>query len=333
MKYLSNFSLKNHNTFGIDIKADKFISVSSVQQLKKVLQQNLDIFLLGGGSNILLTKDIPQTVVHLNLKGIIVNNKANNSVEVTAYAGENWHEFVLWCIEQNYGGLENLSLIPGNVGTCPIQNIGAYGFEVKDTILHLEALNKNTLEIHKFTNKECEFGYRNSVFKNQLKDKYVILSVTFQLTTQKHHTNTSYGVIQEELKKIPNPTIKNISNAIVAIRNRKLPNPKEIGNSGSFFKNPIISLEVFNKIKQQYPEVPSYPVSDTEIKIAAGWLIEKAGFKGKSFGNAGVHNQQALVLVNYGNATGKEIYKIATEIQAKIYSDFKINLEIEVNVF
>lgn len=333
MKYFSNFSLKNHNTFGIDVKAATFISVASIYQLKKVLQQTPDVFLLGGGSNMLLTKDVSQTVVHLNLKGIIVNNEANNSVEVTAYAGENWHEFVLWCIEQNYGGLENLSLIPGNVGTCPIQNIGAYGFEVKDTILHLEALNKNTLEIHKFTNKECEFGYRNSVFKNQVKDKYVILSVTFQLTTKNHRTNTSYGAIQEELKTIPNPTIKDISTAIIAIRNSKLPNPKEIGNSGSFFKNPIISLEVFNKIKQQYPEVPSYPVSDTEIKIAAGWLIEKAGFKGKSFGNAGVHNQQALVLVNYGNATGKEIYKIATEIQAKIYSDFKINLEIEVNVF
>ncbi|NJB81875.1 UDP-N-acetylmuramate dehydrogenase [Wenyingzhuangia aestuarii] len=333
MPYFSNFSLKDYNTFGIDVKAQKFISVATLSQLKEVLKENKNIFLLGGGSNMLLTKDIYKTVVHVNLHGVIVNNETDTHVEVTAMAGENWHEFVLWCIDQNYGGIENLSLIPGNVGTCPIQNIGAYGFEVKDTIISLEALNIETLEIEKFTNEECEFGYRNSIFKNKVKGKYIITNVTFKLTTKDHQTNTSYGAIQEELKDISNPTIKDISNAIIAIRNSKLPNPKEIGNSGSFFKNPVITIELFDRLKTKYSTIPSYPVSDTTVKVPAGWLIEKAGFKGKSFGNAGVHNKQALVLVNYGNATGKEVHDIAKKIQRKIKADFDISLEIEVNVY
>lgn len=333
MKYHTNFSLKNYNTFGIDVKASKFISVTTLQQLKEVLQENSDVFLLGGGSNMLLTKDIQKTVVHLNLSGVIVNNQTEDTVEVTAAAGENWHEFVLWCIDQNFGGLENLSLIPGNVGTCPIQNIGAYGFEVKDTIISLEALNRKTLKIKTFTNKDCEFGYRNSIFKNDVKDKYIIINVTFKLTTKNHCINTSYGAIQEELKGIKTPTLKDISNAVVAIRNSKLPNPKEIGNSGSFFKNPVIDFTLFQKLQQQYPEIPSYPVSETQVKVPAGWLIEKAGFKGQRFGEAGVHSKQALVLVNYGNATGEEIHEIAKKIQKKIKSEFEIFLEIEVNVF
>ncbi|ANW95718.1 UDP-N-acetylenolpyruvoylglucosamine reductase [Wenyingzhuangia fucanilytica] len=333
MQYHTDFSLKNYNTFGIDVMAKKFISVTTVQQLKTVLQENNDVFLLGGGSNMLLTQNIDATVVHLNLNGVIVNNQTENTVEVTASAGENWHEFVLWCIDQNYGGLENLSLIPGNVGTCPIQNIGAYGFEVKDTITSLEALNKKTLKIETFTNAECEFGYRNSIFKNKAKDQYAIISVTFKLTTKNHNTNTSYGAIQEELKNISNPSLKDISNAVIAIRNSKLPNPKEIGNSGSFFKNPVIDITLFNKLKNQYPEIPSYPVSETLVKVPAGWLIEKAGFKGKRFGAAGVHSKQALVLVNYGDATGKEVYEIAKKIQRKIKTEFEIPLEIEVNVF
>lgn len=332
MEYLSNVSLKEYNTFGIDVKAEKFISVESLADLKKVVKEHKDLFLLGGGSNMLLTQDLSKTVVHLNLQGIIVNNEAENSVEVTAYAGENWHEFVLWCIDQNYGGLENLSLIPGNVGTCPIQNIGAYGFEVKDTIVSLEALNIETLELEIFTNEQCEFGYRNSIFKTWAKGKYIITSVTFKLTTKEHLTNTSYGAIQEQLKGIESPSLKDISNAVIAIRNSKLPNPKEIGNSGSFFKNPVISVSDFEKIKSNYSNVPSYPVSEEKIKVPAGWLIETAGFKGQSFGNAGVHNKQALVLVNYGNATGKEVFAIAQKIQAKIKELFGISLEIEVNV-
>lgn len=333
MQYLKDFSLKNYNTFGIDVKAKQFVSVTRILELKKVLEQNNDIFLLGGGSNMLLTDDIKSTVVHLNLQGVIVNNETDTHVEVTALAGENWHEFVLWCIDQNYGGLENLSLIPGNVGTCPIQNIGAYGFEVKDTIVSVEVLNRETLKTEIISNAACEFGYRNSIFKNTAKGKYIILSVTFKLTTKEHQTNTSYGTIKEELKNIPNPTLKQISNAVVKIRNSKLPNPKEIGNSGSFFKNPVIDRMHFDKLTSKYPNIPSYKVSDALVKIPAGWLIETAGFKGKTYGNAGVHNKQALVLVNYGNATGKEIHKIAKKIQQKIKTDFDISLEIEVNVF
>lgn len=333
MQYRANFSLKNYNTFGIDVIAKKFISVSNIQDLKTVIKENNSVFLLGGGSNMLLTKDISDTVVHLNLKGVIVNNLTNGTVEVTALAGENWHDFVLWCIDQNFGGLENLSLIPGNVGTCPIQNIGAYGFEVKDTITSLEALNTETLEVVTFKNEECEFGYRNSIFKNKVKDKFIILNVTFKLTTNEHKINISYGAIQNELKSIEQPSLKDISNAVIAIRNSKLPNPKEIGNSGSFFKNPVIHIDSFKKLEETYSNMPSYILSKTEVKIPAGWLIEKAGFKGKSYGNAGVHNKQALVLVNYGNATGKEVYEIAKKIQRKIKSQFDISLEIEVNVF
>ncbi len=333
MQYLSDFSLKNYNTFGIDVKAKQFVSVSTINQLKEVLAADKNIFILGGGSNMLLTKDIAQTVVHLNIKGVIVNNETENNIEITAMAGENWHEFVLWCIDQNYGGLENLSLIPGNVGACPIQNIGAYGFEVKDTILFVEALNIETLKIEKIENKACQFAYRNSIFKNKAKGKYIILSVTFKLSTKNHQINISYGAIQDILKNKQNPSLKEISNAVIAIRNSKLPNPKDIGNSGSFFKNPVIDIQVFKEIQYKYPEIPSYPVSNQEIKIPAGWLIEKSGFKGKSFGNAGVHNQQALVLVNYGNATGKEVHEIAKKIQRKIKTDFNISLEIEVNVF
>ncbi|MDO6739170.1 UDP-N-acetylmuramate dehydrogenase [Wenyingzhuangia sp. 2_MG-2023] len=333
MQYNTHFSLKKYNTFGIDVTADRFISVHTLKDLKTVVQENKDLFLLGGGSNMLLTQNLKKTVVHLNLKGVIVNNETENTIEVTAYAGENWHEFVLWCIDQNYGGLENLSLIPGNVGTCPIQNIGAYGFEVKDTIISLEALNVDTLEIETFTNKQCEFGYRNSIFKTWAKGKYIIVNVTFKLTTQNHQTNTSYGAIQEELKGNTTPSLKEISNAVVAIRNSKLPNPKEIGNSGSFFKNPVIDITLFKKLQQQYPEIPFYPVSESTVKVPAGWIIEKAGFKGQRFGNAGVHNKQALVLVNYGNATGKEIHEIAKKIQKKIKNEFDISLEIEVNVF
>ncbi|WP_010135245.1 UDP-N-acetylmuramate dehydrogenase [Ochrovirga pacifica] len=333
MQYYTQFSLKEYNTFGIDVNAKKFVSVQSLSELKEVLAHQKEVFLLGGGSNMLLTKDVDKTVVHLNLKGITVNHQTEKFVEVTAMAGENWHEFVLWCINQNYGGLENLSLIPGNVGTCPIQNIGAYGFEVKDTIVCLEALNLETLELERFSNTECEFGYRNSIFKTWAKNKYAIVSVTFRLTTKNHQTNISYGAIQTQLEGKLNPTLKEISNAVIAIRNSKLPNPKEIGNSGSFFKNPVISVEKFQQLQQKYPDVPSYTVSEKLVKVPAGWLIETAGFKGKSFGKAGVHNKQALVLVNYGTANGMEILNIATTIQKKIKELFGVELEIEVNIF
>jgi len=314
------------------VYAKRFVEITSIEELKKIITQETDLFLLGGGSNMLLTSDIEKLVVHLNLKGIIVNDTKSDVVYVTAEAGENWHNFVTWCISQNYGGLENLSLIPGNVGTSPIQNIGAYGVEIKDTFHQLEALEIATGKITVFTNKDCEFGYRNSVFKNKYKGKFIITNVTFKLTKKNHNINISYGAIKDYLQNIKKPTLKNISEAVISIRQSKLPDPKEIGNSGSFFKNPVVALNDFQILKTSYPKIPHYVVSENEIKIPAGWLIEQCGFKGKRFGETGVHKKQALVLVNYGNATGKEIYELAKKIQQTVLNKFAVSLEIEVNV-
>ena len=282
----------------------------------------------------LLTKDIKKLVVHIDFKGISIDREDDNFVYITVNAGENWHELVLFCVENNYGGMENLSLIPGNVGTCPIQNIGAYGVEVKDTITKVEALEISSGKLLTYSNAECKFGYRNSIFKNELKGKVILTAVSFRLTKKNHQLNTSYGDIEAEfaLKNIKNPSLKNISDAVISIRKSKLPDPKEIGNSGSFFKNPVISVRDFEKLKSNYPNVPSYTVSETEIKVPAGWLIEQAGFKGKRFGDYGVHEKQALVLVNYGHASGKEIHELAQKIQQDILEKFNIILEIEVNV-
>ncbi|TYP98771.1 UDP-N-acetylmuramate dehydrogenase [Tenacibaculum adriaticum] len=329
-----NISLKSYNTFGIHVNAKRFVSITSVYQLQQLLKEEKDIFLLSGGSNMLLTKDIDKLVVHLNIKGISIDREDQNNVYLTVNAGENWHEFLLWTISQNYGGLENLSLIPGNVGTCPIQNIGAYGVEVKDRITKVEAIEIETGKLISFSNSECEFGYRNSIFKNYAKGKYVITSVSFLLTKVNHKLNTSYGAIETELenRNIKNPTIKDISDAVITIRQSKLPDPKEIGNSGSFFKNPVISKNQFKALQKEYPNIPSYIISENEIKVPAGWLIEQSGFKGKRYGDYGVHEKQALVLVNYGNASGKEIHQLAQNIQQTIKKKFDINLEIEVNI-
>ena len=334
MQIQSDFSLKNYNTFGIEAKAKQFVSVSSIAELKEILVQNNPIFILGGGSNMLLTQDIQKLVLHVNLKGIEIVETNEDFAIVKAQAGENWHEFVLYCIEQNLGGIENLSLIPGNVGTTPIQNIGAYGVEIKDTMLSCEALNLKTLEIETFTNADCQFEYRESIFKKELKNQYIITSVSFKLSTKNHKVSTTYGVIGTELQKnnIENPTLKDISNAVIAIRQSKLPDPKELGNSGSFFKNPIISKEAYENAKALHPEMPHYVVSETEVKVPAGWLIEQAGFKGKRFGDAGVHKNQALVLVNYGAATGAEIVALSKNIQKTILEKFGIAIEAEVNI-
>lgn len=334
MEIKENISLKTYNTFGIDVNAKRFIRIDSVYQLQQLLKVEKDVFLISGGSNMLLTKDIDKLVVHIDIKGISIDREDDNFVYLTVNAGENWHEFVLYCVEQNYGGLENLSLIPGNVGTCPIQNIGAYGVEVKDTITKLEAINIETTKLHTFSNDDCSFGYRNSIFKNKVKGEFVITSVAFKLTKQNHSLNTSYGAIETELssKNIIKPSIKDISNAVIAIRQSKLPDPKEIGNSGSFFKNPVIGKSAFLNLQKEYPNIPSYTISENEVKVPAGWLIETAGFKGKRFGDHGVHEKQALVLVNYNNASGKDIYALAEEIQKHILNQFKIDLEIEVNI-
>ena len=334
MTIQSDFSLKAYNTFGIEAKAKQFVSAHSIADLNEVLLLNQDIFVLGGGSNMLLTQNINKLVVHVDIKGISVVNEDENHVWVKANAGENWHEFVLWCIDQNYGGIENLSLIPGNVGTTPIQNIGAYGIEIKDVFTSCEAININSREIKEFNIEECQFGYRESIFKNALKDQYIITSVVFKLTKKNHKTNSSYGAIETELanNNISTPTIKDISNAVIAIRKSKLPDPKELGNSGSFFKNPIIAAGKYKELHKKHPEMPHYVISETEVKVPAGWLIEQAGFKGKRFGDAGIHKNQALVLVNYGNATGQEIVAVSKDIQKTILEKYEIAIEAEVNI-
>jgi UDP-N-acetylmuramate dehydrogenase len=336
MEIVSDFSLKKYNTFGIEAKAKQFVAVHSAQELKTILQENKtqQKFILGGGSNMLLTKDIDALVIHIDLKGKKILEENEDFVWVESQAGESWHEFVLWTIDQNFGGLENMSLIPGNVGTTPVQNIGAYGTEIKDTFVSCQAMTINNQEIKTFTKEECHFGYRESIFKNEIKDQYIITSVVFKLTKHNHKINTSYGDITAELEKnnIKNPTLKDVSNAVIAIRKSKLPDPKELGNSGSFFKNPILLKSDFEKIHQQFPEMKYYDVSETEVKVPAGWLIEQAGFKGKRFGDAGIHKNQALVLVNYGNATGQEILNISKDIQETIFKIFGIHIEAEVNV-
>ena len=336
MNIQHNFSLKNYNTFGIDAKALQFVAVHSTEELKQVVQENANQkkFILGGGSNMLLTKDIKALVIHIDLKGKKVIQENDDYVWVEAQAGENWHEFVLWNIDNNYGGLENMSLIPGNVGTTPVQNIGAYGAEIKDTFVCCEAMEIATQEMKTFTNADCKFGYRESIFKQEIKDQYIITSVVFKLTKHQHKINTGYGDIQNELAKhnIVEPTIKDVSNAVIAIRQSKLPDPKELGNSGSFFKNPIISRELFNKAKAQHPEMKHYDVSETEVKVPAGWMIEQAGLKGYREGDAGVHARQALVLVNYGTATGQDILNLSKLVQKTVLDKFGIAIEAEVNV-
>ncbi|AWH83635.1 UDP-N-acetylenolpyruvoylglucosamine reductase [Flavobacterium album] len=336
MEILSHYPLKNHNTFGISAFAKEFVQVHTEEELAEVLKENSGkkLFILGGGSNMLLTQDIDALVIHIDIKGKQVTWQDDDKAHVQAMAGENWHEFVLYCIDNGFGGLENLSLIPGNVGTTPIQNIGAYGTEIKDTFVSCRAMDIATQQIRTFTQKECEFGYRESIFKGALKDKYIITSVTFRLTKTNHKINTSYGDIAAELTKngVTIPTIKDVSNAVTAIRQSKLPDPKELGNSGSFFKNPIITAEEFEKVYILHPQMPHYTVSDTEVKVPAGWLIEQSGFKGKRFGDAGIHARQALVLVNYGNATGKELLDLSKKIQETVYDNFGIRIEAEVNI-
>ena len=336
MRIEEHKSLKAYNTFGIDCNARYYVSVTSLSELKEVLKNtsHQNHLILGGGSNMLITQDIDALVIHLNIKGIEVLSETKYTVQLKAMAGENWHEFVLNCIQYNYGGLENLSLIPGNVGTAPIQNIGAYGVELKDTFVSCSAIDTGTLVEREFSKKDCNFGYRSSIFKNEAKGQYIITAVVFELTKKDHTKHTSYGAIQEQLtqKNITQPSIKEISEAVIAIRQSKLPDPKELGNSGSFFKNPVLDKEAFQQFRINNPKAPFYEVSPTAFKIPAGWLIEQAGFKGKRFGETGVHKNQALVLVNYGNATGNEIWELAIRIQKKVKEQFAIYIEPEVNI-
>lgn len=336
MQIHNNFSLKNHNTFGIEAKAKQFVAVHNLNELKYVLENHASEkkFILGGGSNMLLTQDIDALVIHIDLKGKEIIKEDDDFVWVKSLAGENWHEFVLWTINQNFGGLENMSLIPGNVGTTPVQNIGAYGTEIKDTFVSCEAMNIQSQEMKIFKNEDCNFGYRESVFKQEAKDKYVITSVVFKLTKHNHKINISYGDITKELEKqnVTTPTLKDVSNAVIAIRQSKLPDPKELGNSGSFFKNPVIPKEQFLKVQVHFPEIKFFEISPTEVKVPAGWLIEHSGLKGYRKNDAGVHKNQALVLVNYGNASGQDILNLSKYVQETVYKKYGIAIEAEVNV-
>lgn len=331
-----DISLKQYNTFGIDVTASQFARFSSVEELIEILNFSGDtdnLHILGGGSNILYTRNVDALVLKNEILGFEVVNENDESVQIKVGGGMVWHSFVLQCLENSYGGVENLSLIPGSVGASPMQNIGAYGVEIKDVFVSLEALNIATKKIETFNNEECKFGYRESIFKNSHKGKYIITSVTYRLTKNTHKLNTSYGIIENQLEemKVNSPTIRDISNAVIAIRQSKLPDPNVIGNAGSFFKNPVVTEETFESLRKEYPDVPNYP-NPNGIKLAAGWLIEKAGWKGKTFGNYGVHKKQALVLVNYSDATGNQVYDLSSKIIESVENMFGVTLEREVNI-
>ena len=334
----NNYSLLAHNTFGIAAQAKYFTSFESLLHLEELREtqqfKKEQKLILGGGSNVLFTKNQDALVLLNQVKGIEVVSEDKNSYLIAVGGGENWHDFVLFCIENNYAGVENMSLIPGSVGASPMQNIGAYGTEIKDVFESLEAFHIATGELHTFTKNDCDFGYRESVFKNKYKGEYIITKVVYRL--QKNATvNTTYGAINEQLalNNISNPTIKEVSNAVIAIRRSKLPDPKEIGNGGSFFKNPIVSNSIVEKIKKAHPNLSTYPVDENSSKIAAGWLIDQAGWKGKTIDNKyGVHKKQALVLVNYGGATGSQLYDLSTAIITDVKNKYEIELEREVNI-
>lgn len=330
-----NFDLRTLNTFGIPVKASGFSAFKSVEELNDLLSERKnfnDLLILGGGSNILFTKDVDALVLRNEITGITTVEENDEFVILKAGSGVVWHDLVMYAVNKNLGGIENLSLIPGSVGASPMQNIGAYGVEIKDVFVSLEALNIESGELRTFTAGECKFGYRESVFKRELKNQFVITSVNYRLS-KNPVLQTSYGAIQDELlAQGKEPSIKNISDAVIAIRNSKLPNPKDLGNAGSFFKNPVVSSDKATSLKADFPTIPNYPQPDGSVKLAAGWLIEQSGWKGKRVGNCGVHSKQALVLVNYGGATGSEIYDLSTSVLKEVKSKFGIDLEREVNI-
>lgn len=328
-------SLKEFNTFGLDVCAKRFASFSTVGELKLGLHQlNGDqLLILGGGSNVLLTQNFDGLVLKNEIKGIEVIEEDNQHITVAVGAGENWHQFVMHAIEHNWAGIENLSLIPGTVGAAPMQNIGAYGVEIKKVFDHLEAIEIATGQLHTFSNSACEFGYRESIFKKSHKGQFVITKVVFKLSKTPEF-NISYGAIQDTLKEmgVSDLSIKAVSDAIIKIRQSKLPDPAEIGNSGSFFKNPEVDAIDYEGLKAEYPNIPGYKLPDGRIKIPAAWLIEQDGWKGKKFDQIGVHKNQPLVLVNYGQGKGADIRDLAFDIRRSVAKKFGIELTPEVNI-
>ena len=329
-----HFSLKNYNSFGIEVETEFFAAISNEAELIEVLKSNGNkpFRVLGGGSNVLLTEDYKGLTLVMQNKGISILEETASHVLIEVQAGENWHELVLWALENDFGGIENLALIPGSVGAAPIQNIGAYGVELSSVFHRCKALDLESLSFNEFDKAACEFGYRSSVFKTHLKGKAIITRVQFKLSKKNHQTHTQYGTLQASLQG-KEMSIQNIAASVIAIRKSKLPDPTQIGNSGSFFKNPVIPVNQFKQLQENYPEIPHYPDKAEKIKIPAGWLIEKLGYKGKRFGDAGVHEKQALVLVNYGNAKGVELLNLAQQIQEQVLQNFGIQLEVEVNIF
>lgn len=329
-----HFSLKNYNSFGIEVETEFFAAISNEAELIEVLKSNGNkpFRVLGGGSNVLLTEDYKGLTLVMQNKGISILEETASHVLIEVQAGENWHELVLWALENDFGGIENLALIPGSVGAAPIQNIGAYGVELSSVFHRCKALDLESLSFNEFDKAACEFGYRSSVFKTHLKGKAIITRVQFKLSKKNHQTHTQYGTLQASLQG-KEMSIQNIAASVIAIRKSKLPDPAQIGNSGSFFKNPVIPVNQFKQLQENYPEIPHYPDTADKIKIPAGWLIEKLGYKGKRFGDAGVHEKQALVLVNYGNAKGVELLNLAQQIQEQVLQNFGVQLEVEVNIF
>lgn len=333
----TDIDLQPYNTLNISAKAKLFASVESEEQLKTILGsaavENEPVFVLGGGSNILFADDFDGLIIHMNIKGREIVRETDEHIILRVGAGENWHQLVRFCVDKGWGGVENLSLIPGMVGAAPIQNIGAYGAEIKDVFESLDALEIRGGKKLTFTKEGCRFGYRDSIFKNELKGKLVITALELKLS-RNPEVNTSYGAIQKKLeeKGITAPGIRDISDTVIEIRNSKLPNPADVGNAGSFFKNPVVSCKVYEQLQQDYPEIPGYPVDDEGVKVPAGWLIEETGWKGKVVGNTGTYKQQALVIVNHGGASGREILELAKAIRKSVKEEFGIELVPEVNI-
>jgi UDP-N-acetylmuramate dehydrogenase len=337
MTISKNYALKGLNTFGLNVFAKAFSEVKSEEEIANLLQdagiKSEHKFILGGGSNILFTKDLDAVCIHNRIKGISVIKEDADNIWIKSGGGEVWHDLVMFCVEKNYGGIENLSLIPGSAGAAPIQNIGAYGVELKETFSELEAIDLSSGEKKIFTAADCRFGYRDSVFKREYKNRFIITAVTLRLNKNPHF-NTSYGAIEHELKamNVNVHSVKSISQAVINIRRSKLPDPAVIGNCGSFFKNPEVPEEKFLEIKKLHNDVVGYPTQPGKIKLAAGWLIEKCGWKGKRIGNVGMHDKQSLVLVNYGGATGHELFAHAQKVQQDVKEKYDVLLEMEVNV-
>lgn len=334
MILINNASLLPFVTFGVEASCERLYKIEDREELILAVRHLQSPLVLGGGSNVLPIGNLKKDVLKIELKGINIEEKPGQDPIVHIAAGENWHEFVLWAIEHELGGVENLSLIPGTAGAAPIQNIGAYGVELDGIFHSLEAVRMNDGRVMKFDKAECKFGYRDSIFKREAKDQFVITSIALRLTRD-HQLNTSYGAIQDILRErsIPHPTIRDVSNAVIYIRQSKLPDPAVIGNAGSFFKNPVIEKEQYEMLKADFPHLPGYPMDEKTVKVPAGWLIEHAGWKGKSLGKVGCYEKQALVLVNLGGASGEEVWTLAEEIMSSVRNKFGIHLTPEVNIW